>query len=683
MARFYLKYISVFLFISLTYSGLSQTVEYLKEPINTVNERSIAPYISYDGNNMVFIRQSKYTRQMLESKKQADGTWSEPIPVAAVNVYDSLGWFIDAPTYNHDASIIYFSMIEDNRHASFDIYFTKKEKGVWQVPVKMKAPINSSDDDTDPFITYDGKFFYFARRADKKEEGNYECYQIYVSEKNDTVWGEPKLLPRPINLVCDRAPRVATDGKTLYFMSVRGEYRTGIDLYQAKKVTKNAWFTPTPVDTLNNVQDEEYPSIPLGGDMLYYNVRGKKKNTKLEKIVKAKLPPALQPTKTTHFYGYVTNLKSQKPVKATIDVIDPNTSELLLRVHSDEKTGKYDLFLQKGKKYRIDVYKEKSSHFFFYYDARKITKYEAIRKDIKLYNSVNLIVNIYDSEIFEPISSQLLITDKETGTKKNIPTTEIGKGKYKLTLQIGKKYNIAVKQKHFEGNDFDLDLAGVVQFSEFERDVELQVNKVDYEINLSNQETGEGVEATVEITNLSTNEKIIKKVKTGKDGKLKLKLRNGTQYEISVKPKGYAFYNTTVNLVDENADLTLNAELKPLKKDTKIELSDINFETNSADLSESSYEELNRLVELLNTNPLMKVEISAHTDDVGSKIYNLKLSDRRAASVKEFLFDKGISSENIVSKGYGESKPAYLPFDTEENRAKNRRVELKIINIEM
>ncbi|MCD6557042.1 MAG: OmpA family protein, partial [Bacteroidales bacterium] len=68
-------------------------------------------------------------------------------------------------------------------------------------------------------------------------------------------------------------------------------------------------------------------------------------------------------------------------------------------------------------------------------------------------------------------------------------------------------------------------------------------------------------------------------------------------------------------------------------------------------------------------------------DDVGSGSYNFKLSKRRAASVKEFLFDKGIPKDKIVSKGYGESKPAFLPADTEENRAKNRRVELKVIDI--
>lgn len=675
------KNIFVLFFTFFGLSGIAQTAELLPEPINKEDTRTIAPYLSYDGNSIVFISQTKNYRRMEESKKQIDGSWSLPIPIDSVNVYDSLGWFIDAPTYNSDATVIYFSMLQDKRDASFDIYYTKKINGIWSSPVKLKEPINGYADETDPFISFDGKYLYFARRFKDKEFEDYECYQIYVSEKNDTAWGNAKILPEPVNSVCDRAPRMAADGKTLYFMSVRGNNKSGIDLYYAKKITKNAWLAPIPIDTINNTQDEGYPSIPLSGEYLYYQTKTKKKNAKDEKVVKYKLPFSFQPEKTTHFFGYVTDLKSGKPLKANINIIDPNTSEILSKITTDKNSGKYSLFLQKGKQYRIEVYNKKSSHFFFYFDARKINKFQEIQKNIKLYQTVNLILNVYDTEIYEPIPAQITVFEKQSGSEQDIPVTSLGKGRFNLNLPLGKKYSIDVTHKHFNQKSFDLDLSGVVQFSEFERDIELQVKKVDYEINLSNQETGEGVEALVEITNLSTHEKIIKKMRTGKDGKLKLKLRDGTQYEIGVKPKGYAFYNTTVDLVDENADYTLNAELQPLKKNTKFELHDINFETNSADLNQNSFKELMKLVELMKTNPKMKIEISAHTDDVGSKSYNLKLSERRATSVKEYLLDNEIPKDKIVSKGYGENKPAYLPANTEKNRAKNRRVELKIIDI--
>jgi outer membrane protein OmpA-like peptidoglycan-associated protein len=79
-------------------------------------------------------------------------------------------------------------------------------------------------------------------------------------------------------------------------------------------------------------------------------------------------------------------------------------------------------------------------------------------------------------------------------------------------------------------------------------------------------------------------------------------------------------------------------------------------------------------------NPGMKVEIAAHTDDVGSAAYNAALSNRRAQSAVKFLIEKNIPSDRFVAKGYGESQPI-VPNDTEENKAQNRRLVLKILAI--
>ena len=509
----------------------------------------------------------------------------------------------------------------------------------------------------------------------------FECYQIYVSEKSGDSWKKPIPLPEPVNAGCDKSPRLSADGKTLYFSSIRNEGKTNSDIYYAKKITKNAWMSPIQIDTLNNAEDESYPSIPLDGKTLFYQQgigKGKKRTVNL---VSSDLEYKFQPEKTVHFYGIVSDLKTNEPLSAKINIIDPNTSIILSKAETNDKTGEYSIFLQKGKKYRIEVYNDNYSHFFFTYNTKQLSEFGENQKNIKLFSEIDLIVNVYDNEIYEPLPANLFVYNVETGNKEETEVKKINKGRFSLILPIGKHYRIEAENTHFDNNYFDLDLRSVVQFSEFERDLELQVKKIDYEINLFDEETGEGVEAVVEITNLTTNEKIIIKVKTDKDGKLKIKLRDGTRYEINVSPKGYAFYNTIVDLVDEDAVYVTDVKLVPLKKATKLELNDINFETNSADLNKSSYEELDRVVKLLKTNPQIKIEISAHTDDVGSKAYNLKLSNRRAESVKEYLFSKDITEDKIISKGYGESKPAYLPFDTDENRAKNRRVELEVIDV--
>jgi len=82
--------------------------------------------------------------------------------------------------------------------------------------------------------------------------------------------------------------------------------------------------------------------------------------------------------------------------------------------------------------------------------------------------------------------------------------------------------------------------------------------------------------------------------------------------------------------------------------------------------------------QLLVDNPNIYVEISGHTDNVGSAAVNNKLSLERAKSVVDYLIQKGIAKERLTSVGYGFDKPI-APNTTEEGRQKNRRTEFKII----
>jgi OOP family OmpA-OmpF porin len=105
----------------------------------------------------------------------------------------------------------------------------------------------------------------------------------------------------------------------------------------------------------------------------------------------------------------------------------------------------------------------------------------------------------------------------------------------------------------------------------------------------------------------------------------------------------------------------------------------IYFDFNKASLKEESLPILDEVVGLLKAKPDMKMEIQGHTDSKGTAAYNLKLSDRRAASVKDYLVKNGIASNRLTIKGYGLTKPVATNA-TEEGRAKNRRVEFAPIN---
>jgi outer membrane protein OmpA-like peptidoglycan-associated protein len=104
-------------------------------------------------------------------------------------------------------------------------------------------------------------------------------------------------------------------------------------------------------------------------------------------------------------------------------------------------------------------------------------------------------------------------------------------------------------------------------------------------------------------------------------------------------------------------------------------LQGVKFDNNSAKLSVESTFVLDKVVDALKAYPNVKVQVGGHTDSTGSDAYNQKLSEQRAHAVRDYLVSKGASADNLLWKGYGESKPI-ADNKTADGRAKNRRVEL-------
>ncbi|MFA6368274.1 MAG: OmpA family protein, partial [Bacteroidales bacterium] len=140
------------------------------------------------------------------------------------------------------------------------------------------------------------------------------------------------------------------------------------------------------------------------------------------------------------------------------------------------------------------------------------------------------------------------------------------------------------------------------------------------------------------------------------------------------------FYSENFNLIDVNKSNSYKKDiyLNPIVEGQTVVLNNIFFENNSAELLPSSQSELNTLFELLSSNKNIRIEISGHTDNVGKQDYNLELSTKRANSVKSYLESKGIESNRLESKGYGQTRPI-ADNQNEEGKARNRRTEFKII----
>jgi outer membrane protein OmpA-like peptidoglycan-associated protein len=109
-----------------------------------------------------------------------------------------------------------------------------------------------------------------------------------------------------------------------------------------------------------------------------------------------------------------------------------------------------------------------------------------------------------------------------------------------------------------------------------------------------------------------------------------------------------------------------------------LRLDNLIFRTGSATIEPSSFEQLNEILNMLETNPRMVIQLEGHTDYLGSAKLNMKLSEDRVSAVKNYLVSKGASKGKIKTKAFGGTQPLSRE-DTEEAHNLNRRVEVRIL----
>lgn len=194
-------------------------------------------------------------------------------------------------------------------------------------------------------------------------------------------------------------------------------------------------------------------------------------------------------------------------------------------------------------------------------------------------------------------------------------------------------------------------------------------------------ETKIPLEATIRIEDLDSAKLVGEYVSNSATGKSVIILTPGHNYSLTVSRNGYLFYSENFNIAADNEfkEVKKDIPLQAIKEGKKIVLNNIFFETGKAELTETSMVEIENLYKLLVQNPDVKVEISGHTDNVGSASANKALSQERAAVVVKTLIAKGTDAGRLTAKGYGDTAPV-APNDTDENKQLNRRTEFKVIS---
>lgn len=181
----------------------------------------------------------------------------------------------------------------------------------------------------------------------------------------------------------------------------------------------------------------------------------------------------------------------------------------------------------------------------------------------------------------------------------------------------------------------------------------------------------------IDLYDLKTQQKVGAFSSDSKNGSFLTVLNSGGEYAFYVSKPGYLFKSLTFTVSDTTSYVNLDIPLEPIEKDRAEILNNIFFKTGEYNLDEKSKVELKKMVDFLTDNKTVAIEISGHTDDVGSDTENMELSRRRAQSVQHYLQQSGIAADRILAKGYGETKPV-TPNDSQENRQKNRRIEWRI-----
>jgi outer membrane protein OmpA-like peptidoglycan-associated protein len=189
---------------------------------------------------------------------------------------------------------------------------------------------------------------------------------------------------------------------------------------------------------------------------------------------------------------------------------------------------------------------------------------------------------------------------------------------------------------------------------------------------------GAPMPGTIEVTDLTSDQPIGSFITDAESGEYALELPRGYNYAITAEAPGYLFNSKQLLVprdMERDSQTKLDFTLQPIGGAVQLL---VFFNENESNLQRESRTDLDRAADFLSANPTLTVEIAGHTDNRGDAKEALKLSRERAQAVKSYLVGNRIPADRIKVVGYGATQPI-ASNDTEEGRAMNRRVEMRVI----
>lgn len=292
---------------------------------------------------------------------------------------------------------------------------------------------------------------------------------------------------------------------------------------------------------------------------------------------------------------------------------------------------------------------------------------EPIKVKVGEVKMVSVMLNIADRSSNAKVKSKVVIRNTKTNE-----TIEV-EGNQVVQLRAGDRYEVEVtSDQGYAFNTGVIDLTGDVENLPGNTQT-LKGN--DQTLTASVQTIASGNTGTAKTMNAKGDTSNPESTAPTAEDKT-----NGITGSASINTPGKQDDNTAASAGQQIVAASLDINLMKLEKNATQELKDIVFESNSTRLTEASYKELQHVTRMIQTNPSLKIQIDAHTDDVGGEQENLALSNKRAKIVMDYLLQNKVPADRLSYKGYGESMPKFKN-DTPEHRALNRRVEIRVTEI--
>lgn len=354
-----MNYRILIVFFCLAAETVSGQARLRKLPAN-INHPSInnyAPYISLDGNSLVYLADVAEDYQLAMSYSVREGVnWKDPVmlPKSINHHLNFLRGFGLSP----DGKTLYFANMKHDGMGGFDIYMSQYNGTTWSEPVNMLLPINSKTNDASPSQSADGSMMFFMR-CDKMDVANADnCKILMMKRKTNGQWDTPVELPPSVNTGNSQSPRIMGDGETLLFASNRLQpNKGGLDLYFTK-LSNGQWDNPRPLDFANTAGDDQSVSATSLGRYLIKEAPGQRKS----ELVELLFPPEVRPKGVMKIEGSIAGLDN--PAGAFVSAFDLKTQSRVFTTRPG-KDGSFVTYLKEGGLYDLSIDPE-SDHYTFY-----------------------------------------------------------------------------------------------------------------------------------------------------------------------------------------------------------------------------------------------------------------------------------------------------------------------------